>query len=590
MGRLNAASLEAAAKSELSTLVAANLPESIRHNLASEVPRIYLDPGGQGLDSLRSVYQKPLLILMAVVGLTLLMACANLAGLLLARATARQREIMLRLAIGASRGRLIRQLLVEGAVLSAIGAAAGLAFAYWGVRALVALVASGPAPIPVAVQPDARVLGFTVAVSLLTTLLFALAPALRATRVDVASSLKEDTPSLAARRFGGARMLVALQIAAALVLLAGATLFTRSLSNLRSIPLGFNPHSVVLFDLAPGKNGYDESRGNQLYARVLERLKQTRGVTGATLSANRLINDWMSNGPVFVEGAGPQKAADSTFNFVGPEFFEVFGMPLVLGRGIELRDMASTKRVAVINESVAHRYFGDGSPVGRKFRWLSEKGLEVEVIGVVKDAKYFSLRGDAPATIYAPYTQVPFGWPQEMTFEVRVAGNTAQAIAGIRSAVSEIDRMLPLTSLKTQEGQIDDSLAQERLFASLVSLFSAITLVLACVGLYGSVAYAVTSRTRELGLRMALGADPLAVMRMLLGQVAVTIVVGLALGLPSTWALTRIVESQLYGIKPHDPVSLLAACATVTGIAILAAFFPAQRAMRIDPGRALRYE
>jgi predicted permease len=374
------------------------------------------------------------------------------------------------------------------------------------------------------------------------------------------------------------------------VLLVGATLFTRSLANLRSLPLGFNPHSVVLFDLAPGKNGYDETRGNQLYARVVERLKQTRGVVDASLSTHRLISGWMSNGEILVEGAASGKPADSTFNFIGPDFFKALGIPVILGRAIELRDMAATPRVAVINETVARRSFGDGSPVGRRFRWTSNKDLDVEVIGVVKDAKYHRLRGDSPPTIYAPYTQRPFGWPQEMSFEVRTAGNATEVLGGIRRAVAEVDRMLPITEVKTQMAQIDDSLAQERLFASLVSLFSAITLVLAGVGLYGSVAYAVTRRTRELGVRMALGADRWAVVRMLLGQVMVTIGAGLVVGLPLTLVVTRIVESQLYGIKPHDPVSLLAASAGVVGVAMLAAFLPARRAMRIDPVRALRFE
>lgn len=590
MARLNPEKGETAAGNELAAIVSAGLPETARSIMGSETPRIFLEPGGQGLDSLRRVYRRPLLILMVVVALTLLMACANLAGLLLARATARQREIMLRLAVGASRWRLVRQLLVEGALLSAAGAIAGVAFAFWGVRALLALLASGSTPIPLAVSPDARVLAFTVAVSLAATFLFAVAPAIRATRVDVASGLKEDTPAVRMRRFGGGPVLVAVQVAVAVVLLAGATLFTRSLANLRSLSLGFNPHNLVLFDLSPGKNGYDENRGNQLYARVLERLKQIPGVTGASLSAQRLVSGWMSNGSILVEGAASEKPVGSMFNFVGPEFFEVMGIPVIVGRGFELRDMGATPRVAVINETLARQHFGSGAPVGRKFRWSFKKEWDVEVIGVVKNAKYHRLQDDAPATIYVPYTQRPFGWPQEMSFEVRTVASTSDVVARIRRAVAEIDSMLPLTEVKTQQAQIDDTLAQERLFASLVSLFSAITLVLVCVGLYGSVSYAVTRRTRELGIRMALGARKLAVMRMLLGQVTFAIAAGLTAGLPLTWVLTRIIESQLYGIQPHDPVSLLIASAGVTGVAILAAFLPARRAMRIDPVRALRYD
>jgi predicted permease len=589
MGRLTNAT-EALARGELAAMVMANLPAEPRKELGSEMPRVYLDPGGQGLDSLRRTYRQPLTILMAIVALTLLMACANLAGLLLARANSRQREIMLRLAVGASRGRLVRQLLVEGAVLAGAGAAAGMGFAWWGVRALVALVATGSAPIPIEVAPDARVLAFTIAVSLLTTFLFALVPALRATRVDVAGGLKEDTAATAGpHRPAAGRMLLAIQVAVALVLLAGATLFTRSLSNLRGLPLGFNPRNLTLFDVAPGRNGYDEVRGNQFYGHLRERLQQMRGVTAVSLANERLLSGYVSNGGILIE-AGPKEPAPANFNFVGPDFFRAVGIPVVLGRGIETRDLAATPRVAVINEKLARDAFGSGSPVGKRFRWSFKGDGDVEVIGVVRDAKYDRLRGESPATIYVPYTQRPWGWPQKMSFTVRSLGNTAEVNAGIRRAVAEIDRMLPVTDLKTQEAQIDDSLARERMFASLVSLFSAITLALACVGLYGSVAYTVTRRTRELGVRMALGANRMAVLRMLLGQVALTVGVGLAIGLPATWMLTRIIASQLYGVAAHDPASLAMASAGVVAVAMLAALLPARRALRIDPVRALRYE
>jgi predicted permease len=589
MGRLEAGR-DTAAKTELARIAFDNLPEPKKAILGTEPPRIYLDPGSRGLDSLRKAYREPLLILMGVVGLTLLMACANLAGLLLARATARQREILLRMALGATRARLVRQLLVEGALLSGAGTVAAVAFAWWGVRALLAMAASRSAPIP-ATSPDARVFAFTAAVSLAATFLFALAPALRATRVDVAAGLKEDTVAAPALRgIGRGSILVALQVALALVLLAGATLFTRSLAKLQSLPLGFNPHKLVLFDIAPGENGYDEPRGNQLYARVQERLNRTGGVIRASLSGNRLISGWVSNGPILPDGGADAAGVQSDWNLVGADFLEVMGIPVIMGRGIEPRDMASTPRVAVINQTLARRAFGEGSPVGRRFRWSWKKDWDVEVIGVVRDAKFDSLRGDAPPTIYVPYTQATYGFQPNMTFEVRIAGNMTEGIAAIRRAVADVDRKLPLIHVQTQETQIDDSLAQEHAFATLVSLFSAIALALACVGLYGSVAYTVTRRTRELGVRMALGADRFAVLRMLLTQVAITVGAGLALGLPATWMLTRVVESQLYGITAHDPASMVMACAGVVGTAMIAALLPARRAMRIDPVRALRYE
>jgi predicted permease len=587
MGRLNPGS-ETAAKSELAALVKANLPDKAGSQLGTEALHVFLDPGGQGLDSLRLAYKKPLLILFAVVGLTLLMACTNLAGLLMARATARQREILLRLAVGASRGRLLRQLLAEGAVLSGAGAIAALAFAWWGVRVLLALAASRSAPIP-PVSPDARVFAFTAAVSLAATFLFALAPALRATRVDVASGLKRDTtPAL--RGFGTGRVLVALQVAIALVLLVGAALFTRSLSKLQSLPLGFNPHKLALFDIAPGENGYDEVRGNQLYERVRERLNRSPGVVRASLSANRLMSGWVSNGPILPDGASDGKSVQAYWNLVGPDFFDVMRIPVTVGRGIEARDIRPTPRVAVMNESLARQCFGADSPVGRRFHWSWKKDWDVEVIGVVKDAKFDRLRGEAPPTFYIPYAQSTFGFQPQMSFAVRTAGDTTTATDAIRRAVADVDRALPVINFNTQEMQIDNSLAQEHAFATLVSLFSAITLALACVGLYGSVAYMVTRRTRELGVRMALGANRFAVLRMLLGQVAITVGVGLAMGLPATWMLTRVIESQLYGIKPHDPISMGVASLAVLVVAMIAALLPARRALRIDPLRALRYE
>jgi predicted permease len=583
MGRLKSGRGEAAA-AELTGILAGNLPQPLP---ADVQVRVRVEPGGQGLAFARNRYRQPLLILMAVVGLTLLMACANLAGLLMARSASRRKEIHVRMALGAKRSRVVRQLLAEGALLGCGGSAAGLAFAWWGVRVLLATVSAGNSAIRQNIQPDWRALAFTAVVTVLTTLLFALAPALQTTRLDLASGLKEGAGS-GARRSGTALALLAVQVAAALLLVAGATLFTRTLANLRSVALGFDATRLVVFDIAPGRSGYDETRGEQVYTQVLERLRQTPGVTGVTMVGERLISGMMSNGSIRV--AGGTRRANAQFNFIGPDFCRTMQIPLVLGRDIEQNDMTGTRRVAVINEAAAKRNFGGGSPLGKRFRWESGDQSEAEVIGVAKDAHYHDVRDEPHPTIYAPYTQRPFGWPRQLSFAVRTAGDPAQAIGGVRRAVGEVDRMLPLIDLKTMDTQIGDMLAQERLFAWLISLFGAMTLVLACVGLYGIAAASVATRTREIGLRMALGASRGAVLGMIVGRVAVTVGAGLAVGLPATWALSRIVESQLYGIKPHDAATLVLAATVVGTVCLAAALVPARRATRVDPMTALRYE
>jgi predicted permease len=587
MGRRGAADLPAI-ESELAATVAAGLPDESGRQMGGEPPYGSAEPGGQGLDTLRHAYRNPLLLVMAVVGLTLLMACANLAGLLLARAASRQKEILVRLALGARRSRLVRQLLVEGALLSAAGAVAGLVLSYAGLQALLALLGTGTSPVFVQVRPDLRVLAFTLSISLLTTFLFALAPALRATSVPVAHGLKQETPGAGTQRFGSVRTLVAAQIAVATLLVSGAILLERTLANLRSVPLGFNAGHLVVFDIAPGRNGYDEERGSRLYTRALERLRDTPGVVGATLSQERLVSGYVASGDVRIEGR--RKRADSTFNFVGPDFFEVMQIPVIAGHGIGLRDIAAAPRIAVVNETFVRTHLGGVSPLGTRFRWTYKGRGDVEIVGVVRDARYDRLRTDPPPTIYVPYTQRDWGWPDQLAVEVRIAGAPAAAVAAIRRSMSELDRNLPLMDLKTQEAQIDEMLLQERLFASLVSLFGSIALALACVGLYGLVASSVAGRTREIGVRMALGASRGAVLRMLLRQVVFTAAGGLAAGLCAAWMLARVVESRLFGVKPHDPATLAMAAGAVLLVSLAAALWPARRATRIDPVRALRYE
>ena len=587
MGRLKPGSGPGAVAAQLAPLVLANLPEAAARELRGEAAGVDAQPGSHGLERGRTQFQDPLKVLAAVVGLALLMACANLAGLLLSRATARRKEITIRLAVGAGRWRLVRQLLMESALLAAGGAAAGLLVGRWGLQALLAMVRAGKFALPADVHLDLRVLGFAAAVSMLTTLLFGLAPALRATRVDLACGLKEDAPLRTAKgRFGGAQMLVALQIAVALLLTVGATLAVRSLANLHAVPLGFNFTRVITFGLDAGRNGYDEARSAALYTRLLDQMNRTPGVVAASGSTSTPMSGYSSNTGISVEGG---KRGAPKVNCVSERFLEVLQIPLAAGRGLDARDMTGA-RVAVVNESLARRYFGGGQAIGRSFRWTRPGGWDVQVVGIVKDAKYDRLRDDPPATIYVPWTQKPWGAAMQLDFEVRTAGDKNAAMAAIRRLVRDADRMLPVMDAKPMEQLIDEALEQERLLAWLVGLFGAITLVLACVGLYGMVAYSVTGRTREIGLRMALGADRAAVLGLILRQVLITAGGGIAIGLAAALGATRVVQSLLYGVKANDTVSFLAAAGMVLAVAIMAVAVPARRAMATDPVRALRYE
>jgi predicted permease len=587
MGRLKPGSGAGAVAAQLGPLLLANLPEDVVREVRGEAPRVDAEPGSHGLTYGRMQFADPLKVLAAVVGLALLMACANLAGLLLARAAARRKEITIRLAVGAGRWRLIRQLLMESALLSVGGAAAGLLVGRWGLQALLAMLRAGRFSLPVEVHLDPRVLGFAAVVSMLTTLLFGLAPALRATRVDLACGLKQDAPLRSDKgRPGGAQVLVALQIAVALLLTVGATLAVRSLANLHAIPLGFNGTRVVTFGLDAGRNGYDEARSTALYTRLLEQFNRTPGVVAASGSTETPMSGFSSNTGISVEGG---KRGAPKVNGVSERFLVLLQIPLLAGRGLEAHDMNGA-RVAVVNESMARRYFGGGGAIGRSFRWTQDGGWDVQVVGIVKDAKYDRLRDEPPATIYVPWTQMPWGATTQLDFEVRTAGDPASVMMAIRRLVRDADRLLPVMDIKPMEQLIDEALEQERLLAWLVGLFGAITLVLACVGLYGMVAYSVTGRTREIGLRMALGADRAAVLGLILRQVLIAAGGGIAIGIPAALVATRVVQSMLYGVKANDTASFLVAAGMVLAVAVLAVAVPARRAMATDPVRALRHE
>lgn len=556
-----------------------------------DVPKLRAASGSQGLTDLRAAYAQPLKILMGIVGLVLLIACANVANLQLARAATRQKEIAVRLAIGASRWRLIRQLLTESLLLAFLGGAVGVLFANWGKDLLLVLRPWGGGELALNLKLDLRVLGFTIAVSLLTGLVFGLAPALRATRVDLTPALKDNARNLA----GGSRSiltksLIVVQVAMSLVLLVGAGLFVRTLSNLQNVDAGFNRENLLLFSVDPGLNGYDRPRMGQLYGRITERLEAVPGVRSATVSLIPLLSGQGQTRTISVQGyaAQPEEEHDAKVNIVGGHFFDTLEMPILLGRGLSSGDGETSPRVGVVNQTMARKYFGDENPLGKRFGFGGpETSGQIEIIGVARDAKYTGLRAQTEPTVYIPYQQ---GIPRHATFIVRTGGDPSAMTGSIREAVHEVDDNLPLSDVKTQVRQVGESLAQEQLFATLSSFFGVLALLLACVGLYGVMSYGVARRTNEIGIRMALGASGSRVTKMIMRETMAVVGIGLVIGLGAAMAVTRLIASMLFGLAPRDPMTITFAVLLMIGVTAMAGYLPARRAARVDPMVALRYE
>jgi len=545
-----------------------------------------------GLPHIRYGAETPLEILMAVVGLVLLIVCANLANLLLARATTREREIAVRMSLGAGRGRLVRQLLTESLVLTLAGATLGILFAGWAGHVLVAMVPHGDEPLPLNVAPDARVLGFTLLVSLATALLCGLAPALRATRIALGSSLKEARGSVASTsRTPLAKALIVSQVALSLVLLIGAGLFLRTLVNLANVVTGFNKENVLLFGIDAPAVGYKEDqRVVGLYQQIEQRVSALPGVRADSISFFTFDQgEWTD--PVSVIGRTPTRQDDmsATYNVVGPGYFATMGIPLLLGRAFGQHDTGASPKVAVINETFARWYLPGGSPIGKHFGIGGDPkhSNDIEVVGVVKDAKYQNL-GERPfPAAYFPYTQ----HVQYLNdFEVRYSGNPEVTIAEVRQAVSQIDHSLPLAYTGTLVEQVNRSLAGQSLIAQLSTFFGLLAALLACIGIYGLAAYAVTRRTNEIGVRMALGAEASGVLWMVMRESLTLAALGVAIGIPVSLAAARLIESVLYGLKTTDPATMALAALVMIAVAALAAYLPARRASKVDPMVALRYE
>lgn len=560
-----------------------------------DLPELRLETGAGGLDSLRNKFAQPIYVLMAAVALILLIACSNVANLLLARGTARRREIAIRLGIGASRTRIIRQLLTESVVLSAMGGVLGLALAWWGIRVLTSLLSNGQQNFTLHAELSWPVLGVTAALSILTGLVFGLAPAIEAVRVDVAPTLKHSrTPPVAhrGRRIGAGQVLIMSQLALSLVLLVGAGLFGRTLSNLHAIPLGFNREHVLLFSIRPSVVGYAGEALPRLFEDVRAQLALLPGVKNVSLSAAPIPMGGGTMAPFGLLGTSTPDATEGSLPpnvaalaYVGPGFFTTMEMSLLAGRDFTAADDATGPKVAVISQRLA-RAFGIENPTGRV---LTRGADQFEIVGVVGDALAFNLKETPRASVYMPYPQNA-RLPQRMTYEIRTDGDPLDLAAPVAAVVRRVDNRLAIIDMKSQTAHIDRAISAEIALARLCSLFAALALIIACVGLYGTVAFDVARRTSDIGIRMALGASGARVLRMVLADVLVVAAAGFALGLPLVWAGSRFVKSFMYGIAPNDPASIVMAIGILLVCGLLASLVPAVRAARIEPMRAVRVD
>jgi predicted permease len=547
---------------------------------------IYLESAAHGAQRKRLAGE--LRLLMIAVGVLLLIACANVASLLLARATSRQREIALRVSLGATRWRLIRQLLTESVMIATAGGLCGLFLAWWGSNAL--LVAMGFDPIEA--KPDATVLGFTAIVSITTSILFGLVPAIRSASVGCNLALAtRQSASLRApgRKLALGNALVVVQIAMSLVLVVGAGLLTRSLQKLIGVDVGFERDRVLVGAAIPTFLGYEGAKELRLYETLLDRMNAIPGVESATLSRFRLfIGRWPR--PFMTSTQLATEASPQAFcHPIGPRFFETMRIPILQGHEFSRGDNEHAARVAVINESVARTQFPNVNPLGLSIRF--SEGDPYTIVGVVGDVKQISMREDPPRmAIYIPYTQTPAGMLGQINFEVRTASSPASVTTALRQAVRSVDADLPLIDIQTQREAIADRMDEERSLARLVSLFGGMALLLATLGLYGTMSYALARRTSEIGIRMAIGASRRDVSSMVLRETLVLVLAGFALGVPAALAAARLIANRLFEITPADPVTLAIAAGTLGVAAIIAAFVPASRAARVDPLIALRSE
>jgi predicted permease len=569
-------------------------------------PTVTLVNAQTGLTGSRRRFANPLYVLMFAVGIILLIACSNVAGLMVARAAARQKEMALRLALGAGRARIVRQLLTESVMLAAIGGTLGILFAIWGAHAIVSFVSSNqPRPLGFATGVDMRVLGFTIAVSLFTGILFGVAPALRGARVDLTPALKEGFGVSTSLSHGGGRWfsignaLVVTQVALAIVVLVGAGLLVRTLQNLRSIDVGFDSRNLVIFGINPSLAGYKDAQIDSFYRDLQGRLAETPGVRSASYSMLPLLSGGLMVTGFHWPGTPQDRESESDMLSVGPDFFSTMQIPFLAGRGFNSSDYelaaadpshkASVAEPVIVDQAFVAKYLGRENPLGKLFGESAAKEDEpasagYEIVGVVRDTKYNDLRREINPTMYVPQSGMG------ASFEVRTAGDPQALVSAIRRVVADVNPNLPLRDVTTESQQIDRLLFQERLIARLSAFFGLLALALACIGLYGLLSYEVARRTREIGIRMALGAQVGDVLRLVVRQGFALALFGAAVGIGVALGVTRYLASMLYEVRANDPLTIAAVSVLLALVALAACYIPARRATHVDPIVALRHE